>query len=72
MDIYSPQAGTSIDNVFRALAKKNDQAQGVVLDLSAWDGLLSDLGSVTNRLQGKLAAQGSAVNIKEVIVTGVQ
>jgi len=70
MDIYSPEAGTSVNNIFRTMAKKNNQAQGIVLDLNMWGGSLDDLGDVTGRLQGKLSAQGSAVNIQEVIVVG--
>lgn len=32
-DVYTPQAGTSMDNVLRAILAKDSQAQGVVLDL---------------------------------------
>ena len=47
-----------------------DQAQGVVLDLSVWDGSMDELGDVLARVQGKLRADGSPVKIQEVIITG--
>jgi hypothetical protein len=70
MDVYSPQAGTSVKKILQRVAGKNDQAQGVVLDLSAWDGPVDELGDVLARVQGKLRADGSPSNIQEVIITG--
>ncbi len=70
MDIYSPQPGTSVLNIFRRMANKNDLASGIVHDLTTRDGVLEDLGDVTSRRHGKLIGQSSDVIIREIIITG--
>jgi hypothetical protein len=68
MDIYTPEANTSARQVLKRAKGKNDQSQGVILNLVKWEGSEDDLGDVLARVQGKAKADGSLVNIQEIII----
>ena len=61
-DIYTPTT-VNPNRIISAIAKKNAQAEGVVLDLSATSVTLSQLGNVLERVRG-----AGATNIRDVIV----
>jgi hypothetical protein len=61
-DIYTPTTANP-NHIISAIAKKNAQAEGVVLDLSATSVTRSQLGNILARVQG-----AGATNIRDVIV----
>ena len=63
-DVYTPTTGNP-NRIISAIAKKNTQAVGVVLDLSNTSVSRSQLGDVLKRVQGAGAAR-----IKDVQIIG--
>jgi filamentous hemagglutinin len=61
-DIYTPTT-VNPDWIISAIAKKNAQAEGVVLDLSATSVTRPQLGNILERIRG-----AGAMNIRDVIV----
>jgi len=61
-DIYTPTTANP-NRIISAIAKKNAQAEGVVLDLSTTSVTRSQLGNILARVQG-----AGATNIRDVIV----
>lgn len=66
-DIYTPET-SNINNIYRTMANKHGQANGIVLNLSKTSLTAADFPDVLLRLQSKLRSQGSIVNIQDVIV----
>jgi hypothetical protein len=63
-DVYTPRTAKP-DNIISAIAKKNTQAEGVVLDLSHTSVTVAQLGNVLARVQG-----AGARNIRSVVIIG--
>jgi len=61
-DVYTPIT-TNPDNIISAIAKKNTQAETIVLDLSNTSVTAEQLGNIVGRVQG-----AGATNIKNVII----
>jgi len=61
-DIYTPTT-VNPDRIISAIAKKNAQAEGIVLDLRATSVTRSQLGNILERIRG-----AGAMNIRDVIV----
>ena len=61
-DVYTPETSNP-NRIISAIAKKNSQASGVVLDLSKTSVTEEELGDVLKRVQGS-----GAKNIKDIIV----
>lgn len=61
-DVYTPTTNNA-GRIISAIAKKNGQTTGVVLDLSQTSLTVKELGNVLNRVQGT-----GAKNIKDVII----
>ncbi len=65
-DVYTPTTSNA-DRIVSAIAKKNNQATGVVVDLSKTSVKAADLGNVVQRVQN-----AGAANIKDIIIIGGQ
>jgi filamentous hemagglutinin len=63
-DVYTPTTGNA-DRIISAIAKKNKQAEGIVLDLRQTTVTRAQLGDVLKRVQG-----AGATNIKDIIIFG--
>ncbi|WP_437188353.1 hypothetical protein SH668x_001797 [Planctomicrobium sp. SH668] len=63
-DVYTPKTSNP-NRIIGGAAKKNDQAEGVVLDLSNTCVTQAQLGDVLKRIRG-----AGATNIKVVIIIG--
>lgn len=63
-DIYTPTT-TNPHRIISAIAKKNTQTEGIVLDLGATPVTVSQLGNVLARVRG-----AGATNISDVIILG--
>ncbi|MEO5726951.1 MAG: RHS repeat-associated core domain-containing protein [Byssovorax sp.] len=63
-DVYTPMTANPA-RIISAIAKKNGQAEGIVLDLSASSVTRDQLGNVVTRVHG-----AGAKNIKDVIIMG--
>jgi Contact-dependent growth inhibition CdiA C-terminal domain len=63
-DIYTPKTNNA-DRIISAIAKKNSQARGIVLDLSHSNVSLEELGNVLERVRGAGAAR-----LEDIIVVG--
>lgn len=68
-DVFTPTTPDP-SRIISAIAKKNSQTSGVVLDLSKTSVTASDLGDVIKRVQGVIASnsKGKACNIKDVVI----
>ena len=62
LDVYSPKTANP-NRIISAIAHKNSQAQGVILDLSRTSVTPDQLGNVLGRVQG-----AGATNIQEIII----
>lgn len=67
MEIYTPVTGNP-SAIIRAIAKKNTQAKGIVLDLSETSVAESDLGNILARVKGAIEKNGGTCNIEDTIV----
>jgi hypothetical protein len=63
-DVYTPTTGNA-DRIISAIAKKNTQTEGVVLDLSKSSVTREQLGDVLRRVNGS-----GAKNINDVVIIG--
>ncbi|NOJ83342.1 hypothetical protein HNV28_34375 [Myxococcus xanthus] len=63
-DVYTPTT-TNANRIISAIAKKNSQAEGIVLDLSQTSVTRAQLGNVLERVRGV-----GANNIRDVIILG--
>lgn len=63
-DVYTPTTSNA-NRIISAIAKKNSQAEGVVLDLSQTSVTRAELGNVLERVRG-----AGATNIQDVIILG--
>jgi filamentous hemagglutinin len=63
-DVYTPTT-TNADRIISAIAKKNAQAQGIVLDLSQTTVRIQELGDILARVRG-----AGATNITDIVVIG--
>lgn len=63
-DVYTP-ISTNPNRIISAIAKKNTQASGIVIDLSKTSVTQSQLGNVLKRVQG-----AGATNIKDIQIIG--
>jgi len=63
-DVYTPKT-INPNRIISAIAKKNSQAQGIVLDLTETEVTISQLGNVLERVQG-----AGATNIHDIIIIG--
>ena len=63
-DVYTPTTANA-NRIISAIAKKNSQAEGIVLDLGATSVTRAELGNVLERVRG-----AGATNIKDVIILG--
>lgn len=63
-DVYTPTTANA-NRIISAIAKKNTQAQGVVLDLANTPVTSGELGNVLGRVQG-----AGATNIVDIIILG--
>jgi hypothetical protein len=61
-DVYTPKSSKP-DRIISEAAKKNSQAEGIVIDLSNTNVTAEQLGDVLKRVQG-----AGATNIKDVII----
>lgn len=61
-DVYTPKT-LNPNRIISAIAKKNSQAQGIVLDLTETEVTPNQLGNVLERVQG-----AGATNIFEIII----
>ena len=66
-DVYTPIT-SNIDNIVGAVAKKNSQGKGVILDLSKTSVKIEELTNIQQRIEGSIKKGGSKVNIKEIII----
>lgn len=65
-DVFTPKTH-HINRVVSAIAKKNSQAEGIVLDLTQTILTSSDFVNLLERVQGTLKSQGITIHIKEII-----
>jgi uncharacterized protein RhaS with RHS repeats len=63
-DVYTPQT-VNTNRIISAIASKNSQAEGIVLDLSQTTVTVEQLGNVLQRVQG-----AGANNIKNIVIIG--
>ncbi|QQT26618.1 hypothetical protein [Sphingobacterium spiritivorum] len=61
-DVYTPQT-SNVNRIISAVASKNSQTTGVVIDLSNTSVVPSQLNNILNRVQGT-----GATNIKNIII----
>ena len=66
-DVFTPKT-KNVNRVVSAIAKKNSQAEGIVLDLTQTILTSSDLTNLLKRVQGALQSQDVTVNIKKIII----
>jgi filamentous hemagglutinin len=64
-DVYTPQSGTSVDNILRAMLGKDTQATGIVLDMRN----VGNLGYSEAGLLTRLRELG-ARNINDIVILG--
>lgn len=63
-DVYTPITKNP-DRIISSIAKKNTQAEGIILDLSETTVTSQQLGNTLKRVQGT-----GATNIKHIIIIG--
>jgi filamentous hemagglutinin len=63
-DVYTPTTGNA-NRIISAIAKKNTQTEGVVLDLSNSSVTREQLGNVLGRING-----AGATNISDIVIIG--
>ncbi|WP_299073323.1 hypothetical protein [uncultured Paraglaciecola sp.] len=63
-DVYTPTSANP-NRIISAIAKKNDQASGIVLDLSNSPVSSEQLGNVLARVNG-----AGATNITDIVIIG--
>ncbi len=63
-DVYTPKT-INHNRIISAIAKKNSQAQGIVLDLTETEVTPNQLGNVLERVQG-----AGATNICDIVIIG--
>jgi filamentous hemagglutinin len=63
-DVYTPKT-MNPNRIISAIAKKNSQAQGIVLDLTETEVTLEQLGNVLERVRG-----AGATNICDIVIIG--
>jgi hypothetical protein len=66
-DVYTPKT-SNISSIVGAVAKKNDQAKAIVIDLSKTTVKPEELSNILKRVEGSIKAGGKEVNIKEIII----
>jgi len=66
-DVYTPTTSNP-SRIIGAIADKNSQAVGIVLDLSKTSVTTTDLGNVLTRVEGVITAVGKVCNIKDIII----
>jgi len=63
-DVYTPKTANP-DRIVSAIAKKNSQASGIVLDLTETSVTPSQLGNILKRVQG-----AGATDIHDIVIIG--
>ncbi len=66
-DVYTPTT-PSISRIISAMAKKNTQTTGIVLDLSLISVTTDSLGNALARVQGSIEAGGPVPNITDIVI----
>ena len=66
-DVYTPTTSNP-DRIIGAIADKNSQATGIVLDLSQTSVTVQDLGNILSRVKGSVEAGGKTLNITDIVV----
>lgn len=66
-DVYTPTTSNP-SRIIGAIAEKNSQTTGVVLDLSKTSVSAKDLGDILSRLKGIVESGGKTLNIKDIII----
>ena len=66
-DVYTPNT-TNASRIISSIYKKNNQAVGVVVDLTQTSVTKRQLGNIMKRLKGKARSEGKALNIKRVVI----
>jgi filamentous hemagglutinin len=66
-DVITPETG-NVNRIIGAIARKNSQASGIIVDLSLTTVTPGELANVLARVQGVIRAGGGVVNIQEIVV----
>lgn len=66
-DVYTPKTKKP-DAIISAIAKKNTQTVGRVLDLSNTPVTADDLGNILARVKGAIESRGAICKINDIIV----
>lgn len=66
-DVYTPKTNNP-DNIIKAIAKKNNQTTGIVLDLSNTKVTADELGDILARVKGCIEKGGKSCNINDIII----
>jgi hypothetical protein len=66
-DVYTPTTSNP-SRIIGAIAEKNSQAKGIVLDLSQTNVTVQDLGNILARVRGSVEAGGKTFNITDIVI----
>lgn len=66
-DVYTPET-TDPSRIIGGIAKKNSQAEGIILDLSKTSVTSEQLGNVIGRVHGIINKGGKTPNINDIII----
>lgn len=66
-DVYTPETN-NVSNIISKIAKKNSQANGIVLDLSKTNVTANQLSNVLAREKWAIESQGKVCNIKNIVI----
>ncbi len=66
-DVYTPTTSKP-SSIISAVAKKNTQTKGVILDLSSTIVTANDLGNILARVRGAIEKRGGICNINDIVV----
>lgn len=66
-DVYTPETN-NVSQIISKMAKKNSQANGIVLDLSKTNVTPDQLSNALARVKGAIESQGKVCNINDIVI----
>ncbi|MNI56628.1 hypothetical protein D3C87_1015560 [compost metagenome] len=66
-DVYTPTT-SNVSRIISAMASKNSQTTGIVLDLSKTSVTAEQLGNALARVRGSISAGGKIPNISDIVI----
>lgn len=66
-DVYTPETN-NVSQIISKMAKKNSQANGIMLDLSKTNVTPDQLSNALARVKGAVESQGKVCNINDIVI----